>query len=171
MEKPTKPCWNCGSSDWWLTPDGRWLCGKCHPNPNPGSNPGEEGHALDVLALRDRVIKGNDVLFKAWLQIRELTGEEREYQLDRWNEAQERLHLLCGDLKSRGYHDCLYIENGKKTKGCLSNPDGFWCQTCPSSVPYWEQELIALPGPTAPRVKQPEFVLGQTEFLEKLGGA
>jgi len=128
-----------------------------------------ERHALEVLDLRDRVIKGNDKLFAAWLQIRELAGEEKEYQLDRWNEAQERLHYLCLELKAKGYHDCLYLENGKRTKSCLSNPDGFWCQVCPSSVSYWEKELMKLPGPNAPRVKQPEFVPGQTEFLEKLG--
>jgi len=129
-----------------------------------------ERHALEVLDLRDRVIKGNDKLFAAWQQIRELDGEEKEYQLDRWNEAQERLHYLCLELQAKGYHDCLYIENGKRAKSCLSNPDGFWCQVCPSSVPYWAQELMDLPGPNAPRVKQPEFVPGQTEFLEKLGG-
>lgn len=141
MEKPTKPCWNCGSTDFWLTPDGHWLCGRCHPNPNPGSNPGE-GHALEALALRDRVIKGNEKLFLAWQQIRELPSGERECQLDQWNEAQEKLHNLCLELKAKGYHDCLYIENGKKIRSCLSEPGGWWCQVCPSSIPYWEQELM-----------------------------
>lgn len=152
MQKPNKPCYVCGSSAWWQRPDGQWLCNRCHPNPNPSpnpsSNPGKEGPALEALALRDRVIKGNDKLFQAWLQIRELEdGEEKEYQLDRWNEAQERLHSLCLELKAKGYHDCLYIENGKKTRSCLSNPDGFWCQVCPSKIPYWEQELMNLPSP------------------------
>ena len=130
-----------------------------------------EKHALEVLDLRDRVIKGNEKLFPAWKQIRDIEeGEEKEHQWDRWNEAQERLHYLCSELKVKGYYDCLHIENGKRTRSCLSNPDGFWCQVCPSSVSYWTQELMALPGPNAPRVKQPEFVPGQTEFLEKLGG-
>ncbi|GAJ22288.1 unnamed protein product, partial [marine sediment metagenome] len=149
MERPTKPCYVCGSNTWWLTPDGRWLCGKCHPNPNPDANPGEEGPgepasepaselasalpspALEVLALRDRVIKGNDKLFAAWQQIRELDGEEKEYQWDRWNEGQERLHSLCLELQAKGYHDCLYIENGKRIKSCLSETGGWWCQVCP----------------------------------------
>ncbi len=177
MERPTKACFACGSDNWWLTPDGHWFCGKCHPNPNPGSNPGEEGpnvlaneppseppsYALEILALRDRVIKGNDKLSKVRFQIQEMEeGEEKEYQWDRWNEAQERLHHLCLELKAKGYHDCLYIENGKKTKSCLSNPEGSWCQVCPSSVSYWAQELMKLPGPNVPRVKQPEFVPGHT---------
>jgi len=138
MERPTKPCWACGSDDWWLTPDGRWLCGRCHPSPNPESTPSEEGSgalagslasalpspALEVLALRDRVIKGNDKLFAAWQQIRELAGEEREHQWDRWNEAQERLHYLCLELKQH-YSDCLYLnENSKRFRSCLSEPGG-----------------------------------------------
>ncbi len=150
MKKPTKPCYVCGSSDWWHRPDGGWACGKCLPNPNPSSSPnsGEEGHALEVLALRDRIRQGNDKLSKARLQIQNFEeGEEKERQWDRWNEAQVKLRYLCSELQIKGYHDCLYIENGKRTKNCLSNPDGFECQGCPSSVPYWEKELMALPGP------------------------
>lgn len=36
--KPTRPCFVCGSYDWWLRKVGfgaeAWLCGRCHPNPN-----------------------------------------------------------------------------------------------------------------------------------------
>ena len=105
-------------------------------------------YTAEVLALRDRVRLGNEKLFKVWLQIRDIEeGEEKEHQWDRWNEAQEKLHYLCLELKQH-YSDCLYLnENGKRTKSCLSNPDGFWCQVCPSSVSYWAQELLALPGP------------------------
>ena len=198
MKKPDKPCYACGSNTWWLTPDGRWLCGKCHPNPNlsTGSNseeeklpemvvvsdqPGEshlvpvssgqKDYSPEVLALLDRVIKGNDKLFQALLVIQDIEeGEEKECQLDRWSQALDKLILFCQELKTKGYEECLYIENGKRTKSCLSNPDGFWCQVCPSSRKYAEEELMALPGPNSPRVKQPEFVPGQTEFLGKLGG-
>jgi putative DNA primase/helicase len=31
---PTVPCPVCGSIDYWLTDDNRWLCERCHPNPN-----------------------------------------------------------------------------------------------------------------------------------------
>ena len=39
--KPVHPCHNCGTNTWWWRPPseygcGEWLCGKCHPNPNPG---------------------------------------------------------------------------------------------------------------------------------------
>lgn len=146
IKKPTKPCWVCGSSDFWQRPDGSWLCNRCHPNPNPGSSPGKEGHALEVLALRDRVTLGNEKLFQAWLQIRELAhdSEEWSWQMDKWAEAQHKLSLLCSELKLKGYTDCLYIENGKKTRSCLSNPDGFWCCVCSSSYPYWEKDLMSL---------------------------
>jgi ribosomal protein L37AE/L43A len=30
-EKPIKPCWNCGMSEWWKSSYGVWLCGICHP--------------------------------------------------------------------------------------------------------------------------------------------
>jgi len=32
-EYPTTPCPNCGRSDYWLTNDNRWLCCRCHPEP------------------------------------------------------------------------------------------------------------------------------------------
>jgi putative DNA primase/helicase len=30
---PTAPCPTCGSINFWLTPDNRWLCCRCHPKP------------------------------------------------------------------------------------------------------------------------------------------
>jgi ribosomal protein L37AE/L43A len=33
--KPTKPCWNCGSEDWWQrVTDGAWNCNHCQPFPD-----------------------------------------------------------------------------------------------------------------------------------------
>lgn len=112
----------------------------------------KESHSPEVLALRDRVKKGNDKLFQAWLQIRELADkEEWSRQMDRWSEAGQKLHALCDELKLKGYNDCLYLENGKKVRSCLDNPDGFWCQVCPSVYPYWEAELMNLPSPKVPK--------------------
>ena len=104
-------------------------------------------YSEEVLALRDRVIKGNQKLLDAWRKIREIAHNSEEWsaQMARWHEAQERLHILCVELKAKGYTECLYIVDGVKTKGCLSNPDGFWCQVCPSSFRYWEKELMDLP--------------------------
>ena len=36
-EYPTHPC-RCGGDDYWLTEDNRWLCSRCHPKPEGGSN-------------------------------------------------------------------------------------------------------------------------------------
>lgn len=39
--KPTRPCYNCGSNDWWFRETfgpGEWLCNKCHPNPSKEIN-------------------------------------------------------------------------------------------------------------------------------------
>jgi hypothetical protein len=36
--KPDKPCFVCGQMKWWLRKKRgkeEWLCGVCHPNPNP----------------------------------------------------------------------------------------------------------------------------------------
>ena len=30
--RPTRPCYRCGRSNWWLRGD-EWLCAVCHPNP------------------------------------------------------------------------------------------------------------------------------------------
>ncbi|GAJ06848.1 unnamed protein product [marine sediment metagenome] len=104
----------------------------------------------EVIALRDRVILGNQKLFDAWLKIKELAHDTEQWsqQMDKWHGAQQKLHLLCQELKYKGFDVCLYLDaNGKKSKGCLKNPDGFWCQVCPSTYPYWEEEMLNLPSP------------------------
>ena len=131
-----------------------------------------EKHALEVLALRDRVILGNKKLNDAFEQIKLLAHDSEEWSqaMDRWHEANERLSSLCTQLKLSEYETCLYLnEKGEKIKKCLEPGDALGCRVCPSSRNYPAEELMALPGPNAPRVKQPEFVPGQTEFLEKLG--
>jgi len=40
IPKPTHPCHSCGTDNWWWRKPsvygcGAWVCGKCHPNPNP----------------------------------------------------------------------------------------------------------------------------------------
>ena len=103
-------------------------------------------YSPEILALRGRVKKGNDKLFEAWQQIRELAHNSDEWseQMELWHQAGKKLSVLCTELKLKGYGDCLYLENGKKTKNCLDNPGGFWCQVCPSSIRYWDKELMSL---------------------------
>jgi len=191
MERPTKPCHICGADEWWLTPDGRWLCGRCHPNPNPdvaptvavSDQPGEShlapvpsaGPGEEVAALLERVKKGNDKRWAAWKVIRDVEDtEERGELFLKWDEKVKFLNELCLDLVAKGFNDCLYIENGKKTKGCLDNPaEPLWfCNTCPASIgggpKYWEQELMGLPSPWKGRGVAPE--LEQAKFLKTLGG-
>ncbi|GAI71499.1 unnamed protein product [marine sediment metagenome] len=162
MERPTKPsksCYVCGSDTWWQRPDGGWLCGRCHPNPNPGPDPipGEEvlpapqpnegKYSSEVLVLRDRVILGTKKLNDAWEQIKGMVhdSEEWKYQMERWHQGNEKLSLLCTELKLRGYEDCLYLDDqGKKTKKCLLPGDTIGCRVCPSSRKYWEEEFDKL---------------------------
>jgi len=171
MTKPTKPCGACGSSDWWQRPDGGWRCGRCHPKPNSeeGGLAPEKAHSLEVLTLRGRVILGNKKLNDAWEQIKGIADDKEQWAaaMDRWRQASEKLSLLCSELKARGYEDCLYRDDqGRKTVSCLGQ-GGIGCRVCPSKIPYWEQELMALPGP---RVKQTEHGVEQAKFLKKLGG-
>lgn len=128
-------------------------------------------YSPEVIALRDRVRLGNEKFFLAWQEIKKIAHNTDEWkaQMDRWSQAQEKLHLLCTELKYNGFEDCLYLEDGKKTRGCLHNQNGFWCCVCTSSYPYWERELLDLPGPKI-RATVTNKGIEQTEFLEKLGG-
>ncbi|GAJ12660.1 unnamed protein product, partial [marine sediment metagenome] len=138
MEKPTKPCYGCGGTDWWQRPDGGWCCSRCCPNPHPGSAPAphsnEGKYSSELLVLRDRVILGNKKLNDAWEQIKGMLHdtEEWNYQFEQWHQANEKLSVLCTQLKTMGYEDCLYLdEKGKKIKSCLDQ-GGIGCRVCPS---------------------------------------
>ena len=152
MKKPTKPCYVCGSNAWWQRPDGGWSCGQCRPNPNPEegkATPEIKAYSSETLALRDRVILGNKKLNDAWEQIKTMVRDTKEWseQVEHWHQANEKLSLLCTELKARGYEDCLYRDDqGKKTLKCLEQ-GVIGCRVCPSKIPYWEQELMDLPGP------------------------
>ncbi len=129
----------------------------------------------EVLALLERVKKGNDKLWAAWKVIRDIEDtEERGELFLKWDAKVKFLNGLCLELTVKGFNDCLYIENGKKTKGCLDNPaePEWFCNTCPAGMgggpKYWEQELMGLPSPWKGRGTAPEPA--QTKFLETLGG-
>lgn len=97
----------------------------------------------ETVELLNRVRLGNDKLFHAWEHIRDLKGAEWNEQMDKFAEAAKKLRELCVQLKLAGYNDCLYkTEDGKRTRNCLHNPDGFWCQICPSDIRYWETEIM-----------------------------
>jgi len=145
--KPTKPCFSCGSRTFWLR-DSEWVCAKCHPPPTS-----EEtlfftlpSYSKEVLALRARVIKGNDLLYKAFIQANNAEEPGRTKLLAQWDEANRKLDGLCQTLMAMGYRDCLYIdENGNKTRSCLNSeitPYGCWI--CPSERKYWREEMDEL---------------------------
>jgi len=124
---------------------------------------------VEFEVLKSRIKLGNEKLWKAWEQIKGIAHETKEwsYQMDRWSEAKETLWLLVTELKAKhNFHDCLYIENGVKTRGCLHNQDGFFCQVCPCETDnkYWEKELMDLPGPRRAQTKTE-----QADFIEELG--
>lgn len=115
----------------------------------------------ELIALRDRVAKGNEKLHEAWAQMKNLDPERWKLASKQYDEALKKLELLCLELKSRGYVDCLYIKFyegmtmeeeravmseiasgkvtdikiGAKTKNCLVNPDPtFFCRVCPCAA-------------------------------------
>lgn len=102
-----------------------------------------EQYGQEVMALRDRVILGNKKLNDAWKQICQLDTKSQQWndELECWVGAAGGLSALCRDLQRMKYEDCLYLdERGRKTVKCLGEGD-WWCQVCPSRIPYWEQEL------------------------------
>ena len=170
-EKPSGKCM-CGSNDWWQRSDGGWVCNHCHPDPNRAEKEKVEkkgGSSLEVIALIDRVKTGNTKLWEAWRQIRDIEDKDKkEAQYDRWHEAVGKLNILAKELVAKGYTNCLYIEDGKKTRACLYNPEqpDWFCNTCPAQIghgpQYWEAELMGLPEKLTKHKKD--------EFVEKLGG-
>ena len=101
----------------------------------------------EIETLKNRVKEGNRKLNLAWEAICKLAHQQARWaeEVEKWHEANERLSALCTELKYKGFTDCLYIENGKKTRGCLT--EGLGCRVCPSQINYWEQELMELPAP------------------------
>lgn len=87
--------------------------------------------------LLERVRNGNDKLMTAWHEICKMSGTHHDTELQKWFKAQDKLVEYCTQLKLLGYCNCLYIEQGKKTKSCLDCN----CIVCPSTVNYWETEL------------------------------
>lgn len=103
-------------------------------------------YSEEVIALRDRVILGNKKLNDAWDIIKEMDHESQQWndEFDRWHQANEKLSVLCTQLKLMGYTDCLYIdESGKKVKKCLEQ-NSIGCRVCPSIRHYWEEEFSEL---------------------------
>lgn len=88
--------------------------------------------------LKERVKKGNDKLMAAWAEIVKQELGKYETEIKKWTIAQARLMEYCRQLQDLGFHSCLYIENGKKTKKCI---DVLGCIVCPSDISYWETEV------------------------------
>ncbi len=91
----------------------------------------------DLIALLERVKNGNDKLWAAWRVIRNVPDPEEKADLFlKWDGRVNFLNLLCKELIVKGYNECLYIENGIKTKACLNNPDEpeWFCNTCPAAI-------------------------------------
>jgi len=63
--------------------------------------------------------------------------------MEQWHKANMLLRIYCDQLEPLGFKDCLYIENGVKTRKCL---EGVSCRVCPSNKNYWEKELMELPS-------------------------
>ncbi len=121
-----------------------------------------------LAALKARVIKGNELLNLAWVQLKSMDHESQRWEdeICRWGEANEKLSALCTELKWSGFDDCLYIVDGEKTKLCLPPGDDLGCRVCPSKINYWHNELMNLPSP---KVRASERGKDTMNFIEKLG--
>ena len=85
--------------------------------------------------LRDRVIRGNELLYAAWREACSVVDQPAEYEkiMARIDRAWSRLHRLCLELAGQGFEDCLY-----PVPRCQNNPPWF-CYVCPSKVPHWRE--------------------------------
>jgi hypothetical protein len=128
-----KECMVCGHTIWWLrfNKDGQaieWICGTCHPSPDP------------LEMVKNRILKGNWVLYVAKKQYFRMPAgsPERAEALVSWMAASDKLKQLSDSLKVANRTDCLYIENHKKVRLCLHEPE---CIVCPNNY-WWEKELF-----------------------------
>lgn len=124
------------------------------------------------MALLTRVRNGNLKLIKAWPQIIRNPSDADFAKLSlEFYQAKAKLEGLCQELQARGYHDCLYLENGVKTQRCDGWPNSQMCKVCPSEIDYFAAELFGGEPPVRrhlpQREKQGEVIM---EFLKTLGG-
>ena len=95
-----------------------------------------------INELIARVKLGNDKLNDAWEKLKAMEqGEQWKAGLEGWHKANLLLKCYCDQLQQMGFANCLYIENGIKTRKCLT---GLGCRVCPSRISYWEQEFAGL---------------------------
>jgi len=121
VDYPTKECYVCKGSTWWFragTGFGEWVCGICFPPPT------------ELETLKMRIRKGNYL----WTQVRWYSDES--INEPRIIEMMNRLTALGKQLKTLST-DCLYFENKKKMKKCMTHPGQLECFTCPND--YWFQ--------------------------------
>ncbi len=139
---PTEECTtpNCHSRIFWKNPTGHWTCASCHPDPNE-----IDRKNIEKIALIERCKAGNIKLVTALQVIRKYTDNVKETeQWDKWVEAQHKLAELIENLRDNyKFDECLFIENGKKTRDCLKDQ----CILCSCSyekgVKYWEKGLFS----------------------------
>lgn len=93
----------------------------------------------ELEELKNRVRTGNERLITAFKQIMAGPPEKREELFDQWHTATRKLSFYCDQLNYLGFDDCLYIQDGVKTRKCL---EGMSCIACPSKKKYWEDELM-----------------------------
>ena len=99
----------------------------------------------EIETLKARVKEGNEKLNRAWEEICKIDHSSQRWkdEVERWHQANLDLSGKCTELKALGYEDCLYMENGVRTKTCLTE-GALGCRVCPSLFPYWEKEFMEL---------------------------
>jgi hypothetical protein len=113
-----------------------------------------------------RVKNGNEKLMAYYEQIKTQKNDpEWDKMVDNLHVAVDRMKQICDFLVFKGYDDCLYIENGKRTRSCVIGDDRP-CWVCPSKRNYAEEEMF--------EGEKPAYVanrrgLKMLSFLRKMG--
>jgi hypothetical protein len=86
-----------------------------------------------VEELRQRVITGNEKMLQYWKVLISSDSEKYNQNIERYESANKKLINLCDLLELKGYNQCLYMSEGKKTRKCFGRDDESWCVVCPAS--------------------------------------
>lgn len=130
-----------------------------------------EAQAMSFEQLLARVAGGNLKLINYFAEITKEPDNEKFMELvENFHQMVDKLNLLHSVLKERGYNDCLYIENGIKTRNCIiGETSESACWVCPSPYDYYKDEFELLgknPVPRGPVLSRRETTL---EIFKTLG--
>ena len=92
-----------------------------------------------IEELKNRVRAGNKKLNEVYDIIKKMEiGDAWVKAFYQWYLSNIKLRAYCDQLEQLGFHECLYIVEGKKVQKCDAHELG--CRVCSAVHPYWKDE-------------------------------